>query len=104
MFWVGQQVVCVDDSDHFPHIQVVHNVIEVKKGQIYTIRWIGMYRPYWVMTDGHSKSPGPFLSARLVEITRPGPDVPFLAIRFRPLVKTDISIFQAMLTPVEETV
>jgi hypothetical protein len=26
------------------------------------------------------------------------------AIRFRPLVKTDISIFQAMLTPIKEMV
>jgi hypothetical protein len=61
MFWVGQQVVCVDDSDHFPLVHVAHDVIEVKKGQIYTIR-------------------------------------------FRPLVKTDISIFQAMLTPIKEMV
>ena len=89
-FHVGQKVCCVDDTTKgdlgiFP-----------KKGEVYTIKWIGMYtHPIFNRTD---------LCFHLQEIDRPingltGHAVPYLATRFRPAVerKTDISIFREIL-------
>ena len=36
-FYVGQQVVCIDDKFKNVSIDQV-----IRKGQIYTIRWVGM--------------------------------------------------------------
>jgi hypothetical protein len=40
-FYVGQQVVCIDDT--FKHVSIDQLI---RKGQIYTIRWVGMYSHY----------------------------------------------------------
>ena len=96
-FRVGQEVVCVEDraglfkyaANHFYN----HNMHSLKKGTVYTVR--GFYAgPGIIYTPG---------SIYLNEITRPisseGVECPFHPARFRPVVKTDISIFQAMLAP-----
>ena len=103
MFRVGQKVVCVDDQGTDPH-----GVLELHKGNIYTIRWIGMYK--------HPFEPNQ-LCVRLYEINQRGTvgrsqpvpdrhkDIPFRATRFRPLEerKTDISVFITLLTPKKVT-
>ena len=87
-FRVGMKVVCVDVS-----IFNAPSLGTLRKGGIYTIRWIGI----------ELGQP----CVKVVEIIRPcrtdflAVDTPFLARRFRPVVerKTDITIFQRMLTP-----
>jgi hypothetical protein len=93
-FRVGQKVVCVRDD-----CAREDGVIELVKGQIYTIRWCGL--------DGDGRTS--WSCVRLDEIFRDASvlgyrnniDCPFAANRFRPIVerKTDISIFTRMLTP-----
>ena len=97
-FRVGQEVVCVDDTCHPKYLPLGYvaaptGLDGLRKGQTYTIReisseWAGF----------------PFLCLRLNEITRPvfnssDGEPPYCAARFRPIVKTDISIFEAMLVP-----
>ena len=93
-FYVGQQVVCIDDKFKNVSIDQV-----IRKGQIYTIRWVGMYSHY---VDGE------FLGVKLEEIHRgndDGPegygaaDMPYRASRFRPLVKDRIGSLRMLLAP-----
>lgn len=90
-FRVGQEVVCVDDSDgkstgRYPV------TTHIAKGGKYTIRWIGIIK--------YSGKVGVRLAGiERIEIMDGGYDHPFLASRFRPIVKTDISIFTSMLAP-----
>lgn len=85
-FYVGQKVVCVDDSKwsyggpwDYP-----------RKGSVYTV-------------DGSAKhwSGGHGILIREIKNVYCGKPQPFLASRFRPVVekKTDISIFTALLNP-----
>ena len=80
-FRVGQKVVCV--NDRFKNVSIDQGI---RKGQIYTVRWVGSYRHY---IDGD------FYGIKLMELHRgndDGPegygavDMPFRASRFRPLV------------------
>ncbi|SKA30877.1 CAP-Gly domain protein [Consotaella salsifontis] len=83
-FHVGQEVVCIDDK--FNHVSIDQGI---RKGAVYTIRWLGMYRHY---IDGE------FLGVKLAGIDRgvdPGgygaDDMPFAARRFRPLVRDPLA-------------
>lgn len=90
-FYVGQQVACVDDTRPFDQI------FELKKGEVYTIRHVGVYNSYLA---------GEYLGVWLAGITR-GPcpftndeDPPYRASRFRPLVKDRLaSLRQAAVDP-----
>lgn len=95
-FRVGQEVVCVDASIHEEWTtpgpgDVIHPGLDgLEQGATYTIR--GLY-----LQDD-------CLCVQLEEIVRDYDlwldcEVGFSAARFRPIVKTDISIFQAMLAP-----
>jgi len=88
-FYVGQQVVCIDDK--FNNVSIDQGI---REGAIYTLRWVGMYTHY---VDGE------FLGVKLIEVDRgndDGPegygaaDMPFRASRFRPLVKDPLAIFR----------
>lgn len=94
-FHVGQKVVCVDDDPEG------HPGLFPVAGQIYTIRWVGMFFNPWFKTNK--------FCVHLIEINRPAGNltrcvVPYRASRFRPVVerKTDISIFTEMLGPQRE--
>lgn len=82
-FHVGQKVVCVDDKprdDWRPTF--------LKKGSIYTITWV-----YCVPAGS---------GVLLYEVENPYPDrLGWYSDRFRPIEerKTDITVFQKMLTP-----
>lgn len=92
-FHIGQQVVCIKDFHRiparFPHLKIP------QKGSIYTIREfcpekdingnIGLYLEEIINTE-----PVLFLSSTMREAC-------FGASHFRPVRKTDISIFTAML-------
>lgn len=93
-FHVGQKVVCINDT--FKNVSIDQLI---RKGQIYTVRWVGMYSHY---VDGE------FLGIKLEEIHRgddDGPegygaaDMPYRASRFRPLVEDKISMFRKLLAP-----
>ncbi|MEH7869256.1 CAP-Gly domain protein [Rhizobium laguerreae] len=93
-FHVGQKVVCIDDK--FKHVSIDQLI---RKGEIYTIRWVGEYTHY---------IDGTFIGVKLAEINRgndDGPegygaaDMPYRATRFRPLVKDKISSLRKLLAP-----
>lgn len=93
-FHVGQKVVCIDDK--FKHVSIDQLI---RKGTIYTIRWVGEYTHY---VDGT------FIGVKLAEIHRgndDGPegygaaDMPYRATRFRPLVKDKIGVLRKLLAP-----
>jgi hypothetical protein len=93
-FHVGQKVVCINDT--FKHVSIDQGI---RKGQIYTIRWVGPYKHY---IDGE------FIGVKLAEIHR-GPDdgpegygaddMPYRATRFRPLLKDRLSALKNLLAP-----
>lgn len=103
-FHVGQKVVCVDaDQTRWD------GIVELIKGQVYTIRWIGTYVvPEW--GDGWDTDE---VCVKLAEVPRRhdgalphdrrADDMPFRVARFRPVIerkrKTDIAIFNRLLTP-----
>lgn len=86
-FYVGQDVICVDNGQ--PKDTTLPS--EIKVGQVYRIRWLGMYQHY---VDGE------FLGVRLEGVDRGVcniwgyDDVPFKAHRFRPLVKDPLAVFR----------
>jgi hypothetical protein len=93
-FEVGQQVVCIDDT--FRNVSIDQGI---RRGQVYTIRWIGPYTHY---VDGT------FIGIKLAEIHRgndDGPegygaaDMPYRATRFRPLLRDRLSALKGMLAP-----
>lgn len=93
-FYVGQKVVCIDDK--FKNVSIDQLI---RKDEIYTIRWVGMYSHY---IDGE------FLGIKVAEIFRgddDGPegygaaDMPYRASRFRPLVEDKISSLRKLLAP-----
>lgn len=90
-FHVGQSVVCVDDSSFYSSLD------GLTKGKVYTVREVGLTS--WM--DG-----APCI--RVCEIVRPyhpqSPDTPFWARRFRPVRKTSIEVFEAMLIKAPERV
>jgi hypothetical protein len=97
-FYVGQKVVCIDDKFKNVSIDQLN-----REGQIYTVRWVGMYNHY---IDGE------FVGIKVEEIHRgndDGPegygaaDMPYRATRFRPLVKDKISALRGLLAPKPDT-
>ena len=80
-FRVGQEVVCVDASD----IRNDEFYIPVKNGEVYII-------------SGINPETGNLLIKGCPYIAW-GVDVGFRRHRFRPIVKTDTSIFTSMLVP-----
>jgi len=99
MFHVGQLVVCVDDDPwkyYVPGHSYGGGMDGLVKGNIYTIRWCGMFNH----TDGSNT-----MAVRLYEIVRPSygitpDDCPYVATRFRPVVETRLDVFREMLEPV----
>jgi hypothetical protein len=96
-FYVGQKVVCIDDK--FKNVSIDQLI---RKGQIYTIRWVGLYKHY---VDGE------FVGIKVEEIHRgndDGPegygaaDMPYRATRFRPLIKDKIGALRKLLAPKPE--
>ena len=89
-FYVNQEVVCIDDAvqgygkDHS---------LGVTKGEVYTVRWVGMFDHYVF---------GQYLGLRLVGVHRGADeelgydDTPIMARRFRPVVKDPIALFRAI--------
>jgi len=90
-FYVGQDVVCVDNGQ--PKSTTLPSELVV--GQVYKIRWIGIYNHY---LDGE------YVGVRLEGIDRGicpiwgYDDPPFRAERFRPLVKDPIALFRRLAT------
>lgn len=85
-FHVGMQVVCVD-----ARIGRVIPRHDLTKGRIYTIRGIDPDR---------SGELGLYLEeVRLPNYPQSGEEISFAFWRFRPVKRTDISIFQQMLAP-----
>lgn len=93
-FHVGQKVVCIDDK--FKNVSIDQGI---RKGQVYTIRWVGPYKHY---IDGE------FIGVKLAEIHRgndDGPegygaaDMPYRATRFRPLLRDRLSALKNLLVP-----
>ena len=101
-FHVGAQVVCLDDV-YWPG----EAGDQLEKGRIYTIRKIDPAHPFTDDTFKHVSVPGLWLEeARRVSprVTVGDPkDTPWSARRFKPVRKTDISVFTAMLTPTKVT-
>ena len=81
-FHIGQEVVCVDDRGVFND----DYFIAVKRGQIYIVAGFSPDGDGNLIIKGH-----PYMTW--------GYDGGWKRGRFRPIVKTDISIFQAMLAP-----
>lgn len=97
----GDEVVCIDDSDYPMYLQ---------KGKVYIVD--GFY-PAGPITFGRYNFilPEPHVSLVGLDITtvrkviNSPPEVPvaWRAIRFRPVKKTDISVFEKLLRPVKVT-
>lgn len=80
-FFIGQKVVCVDDSPR----RKKNTVVNVRRGEVYVIRWLGEWRFAEV---------GIRAAVRLDGVVRPTAyphirdnDVPFALDRFRPLIE-----------------
>ena len=97
MFRVGQKVVCVKDDELCDGLYF--DRCGLKKGEVYTVRWAGVYsHPYRLQEDHYC--------VKLEEILRKFDDpayydLPFAALRFRPIVerKTSIEVFEKLLSP-----
>lgn len=81
-FYVGQQVVCVDDKVPLDNGAVVKDA-NITEGHVYTIRWLGMSHLYVI---------GDYLGVKLEGVDSKfgeawgQPDAPYNARRFKPLV------------------
>lgn len=100
---VGMKVVCVDDGCTFLR-DGSRTKSGLSKGRIYTIEWIGTER----RRSYHGGNVERSVVIRLSGVRHPDTTCSsgsFGAIRFRPVEPrtTNISIFQAMLTPKRET-
>lgn len=104
MFYVGQKVVCINDTVELAlglarsTVTFVGGLDGLTKGQVYTIKEI--------IDDKTFSYKEKVLILVLDEIIRPVDTVKpanyspgFISYRFRPLKETDISIFTAMLYP-----
>jgi len=100
-FHVGQQIACIDDERW-----EMETGDRLEKGRIYTIRRV---EPYLFDTESGvtDEQVGIWVeeAVRKFPTLRPeGEDGPWVHFRFKPVRKTDISVFTAMLnpTPVKE--
>ena len=91
MFHIGQLVVCVEDC---PIDTGDQSFTKLEKGRVYTIR---DYVTDYVFSAGSHDA------IKLEEVVRNRWDDPYGALRFRPVRKTDISIFTDMLNPAPVT-
>ncbi|OKP79738.1 hypothetical protein BTE77_06505 [Ensifer adhaerens] len=93
-FYVGQEVVCLRAA--YDPQQKTTITPELVEGQVYRIRWIGIYNHY---LDGE------YLGIRVEGIDRGicpfwgYDDQPFRADRFRPLVADRLGSLRALLVP-----
>lgn len=91
--YVGCEVVCIDDK--FNGVTIPQGITE---GQVYKIRWLGMFNSY---VDGE------FLGVKLegvergIDPTYGYDDPPYAARRFRPLVKDPLALFKRIATDPE---
>lgn len=73
----GDDIICIDDSIY------PEQYIEIRKGEVYKVRWVGLCRDYMngdyigVRLDGINRGVCPQFGEQ---------DPPFRASRFRPLV------------------
>lgn len=87
-FYVGQDVVCVDDK--FERVTIPQGITE---GQVYKLRWVGVFNNY---VDGD------YLGVRLegvdrgIDPTYGYDDPPFAARRFRPLVSNPLEFLRQL--------
>lgn len=94
-FYVGQQVVCIDDQVPLEGGASVKDA-NLTDGDIYTLRWVGMASHYVF---------GDYLGVKLEGIdSKFGeawgvPDAPYAARRFRPLVADRLGSLRALLVP-----
>lgn len=85
-FYVNQEVICIDDK--FERVTIPQGITE---GQVYTLRWVGMFNSY---VDGE------FLGVKLAGVERGTDptygyvDPPFAARRFRPLVSNPLEFLR----------
>lgn len=88
MFYVGQEVVCIDDTDN------IWSKPWVKKGNKYVISSVFINSDTCIPTYKQCTT-----GVNLVGIAKPNG---FASCRFRPIQKkqTDISIFTALLNPI----
>lgn len=99
-FYVGQKVVCIDaTSSATANLRLTLNGLT--EGAIYTVRAVAGVPNHTPYLKEHLQCG---VCLWVEEIVRPsaysgGPETGYSAARFRPLVKTDISVFQAMLNP-----
>lgn len=90
-FYEGQDVVCVDAK--FASHQHPIMTLGLVEGQVYRIRWLGVFVHY---IDGE------YLGIKVDGLVRPADqfgyiDMPFYAKRFRPVVKDKLAAFRNML-------
>ena len=94
-FYVGQQVVCVDDQVPLEGGSSVKDA-NLTEGDIFTIRWVGVASHYVF---------GDYLGVKLEGVdSKFGeawgmPDAPYNAKRFRPLVADRLGSLRALLVP-----
>lgn len=92
-FYVGQEVVCIDDKVPLAGGGVVKDAA-ITEGQVYRVRWVGMASHY-VFGDYYGlKLEG--IDSKFGEAWGE-PDAPFAARRFRPLVKDKLGSLRALL-------
>lgn len=78
----GQLVVCVNtipEKSSYPGFFLITSPLQ--EGKIYRLRWVGLY------DNAPFDNLGTRLCVRVEGIVRPDGDTPYLACRFRPLVK-----------------
>jgi hypothetical protein len=89
-FYVGQDVVCIDDQVPIEGGRIVKDDA-ITEGQIYTLRWVGMASHYVF---------GDYLGVKLEGVDSKfgeawgQKDAPFAARRFRPLVTDPLAVFR----------
>ena len=107
-FYVGQKVVCINDDvnsfsgDQKPGANIIKNMHGLKKGEIYTIRWVGYYE---------NANFNQYLGIKVKEIIRKNEgtlsdDNPYNANRFKPLEgqKDSLEQFRKLLNPDSATI
>lgn len=104
MFYIGQKVICIDDSSGHG---VWASEDAIYKDQIYTIRRVFIWNPSGergIPTESHLCVWLDEVARGPVAIRHWGPDVGYGAHRFAPLStkETDISVFKKMLIDVKE--
>lgn len=108
MFELKQHVVCIDDGmadENWPWKKSPRNYLEISRGTVYTVRWIGS-TPDWPdkfdNLDYLEANPHRKLFLKFEEIYRIPVDTAFWAGRFRPLKKLSTDNFNQVSLPIGE--